>query len=143
MLNPPCNRCGCIIAFADLYRHSPGAGSRCFRRWRRNEKTSQRQSTQRNLARALVAKALAHPTRLRLLDALQDSEHCVHELTALVTVDQSTVSRHLALLKRTGLVAARKDGVRTIYRVQAHGIRKVYRDIDSILREVSLPQSAP
>ncbi len=45
-------------------------------------------------ARARVAKALAHPSRLIILDAIADGERCVCELTELVGADQSTVSKH-------------------------------------------------
>jgi DNA-binding transcriptional ArsR family regulator len=46
-------------------------------------------------ARARIAKALAHPTRLMMLDVLADREWCVCELTELAGLDQSTVSKHL------------------------------------------------
>ena len=56
-------------------------------------------------ARAAIAKALAHPTRLLMLDALADGELCVCELTELVGADQSTVSRQLAILRQAGIVS--------------------------------------
>jgi ArsR family transcriptional regulator len=49
--------------------------------------------------RSLIAKALGHPSRLMIVDALQEKEICVCELTDLVGADQSTVSRHLSVLK--------------------------------------------
>ena len=61
-------------------------------------------------ARAKVAKALAHPSRLMMLDLLGKSEMSVTEITEAVGADQSTVSKHLAILKETGLIAARKEG---------------------------------
>ncbi len=61
--------------------------------------------------RARIAKALAHPSRLLMLEALENREQCVCELTELVGADQSTVSKHLAVLKQAGLVEDRKDGV--------------------------------
>ncbi len=68
-------------------------------------------------ARAKVAKAMAHPSRLLMLDLLQKQEMCVSELTEAVGVDQSTVSKHLAILKETGLVDVRKQGAMSYYRV--------------------------
>ena len=50
-------------------------------------------------ARATVAKALGHPSRLLILEALAEKDMCVCELTELVQADQSTVSKHLAVLK--------------------------------------------
>ena len=59
-------------------------------------------------ARARVAKAVAHSSRLLMLDALGQTELCVCELTELVGADQSTVSKHLAVLKQAGLVEDRR-----------------------------------
>ena len=74
-----------------------------------------RHPRQRYEARAQVARALAHPSRLMMLDALQDGELCVCELTELVGADQSTVSKHLAVLKQVASSrTARKAGRRSI-----------------------------
>ncbi len=59
-------------------------------------------------ARARIAKALAHPSRLLILDALRQGELCVCELTPLVGADQSTVSKHLAVLRQAGLTVKRE-----------------------------------
>lgn len=59
---------------------------------------------------ASVFKALGHPARLRMVYALRSGEKCVCELQELVGLDVSTVSRHLALLKREGVVSSRKEG---------------------------------
>ncbi len=62
-------------------------------------------------------KVLAEPTRLRLLDALRDGERTVTELAGALDLGQANVSRHLALLRRHGMVARRKEGVRRPYRI--------------------------
>jgi ArsR family transcriptional regulator len=54
-------------------------------------------------ARAKVVKALAHPTRLFIVDELSRGKRCVCELTELVEADMSTVSKHLAILKERAL----------------------------------------
>jgi ArsR family transcriptional regulator len=59
---------------------------------------------------AFVFKTLSDPTRLRLLNLLADGETCVCELTDTLRVVQPKVSRHLARLKRAGLVDARRNG---------------------------------
>ncbi len=64
---------------------------------------------------ARVLKALAHPARLRILEAIEKNERCVCELTDMLGLDQSTVSKHLAALRQAGLVQSRKDGVMTFY----------------------------
>ncbi len=68
-------------------------------------------------ARAQIFKALAHPARLRVMDALaQHKEQCVCDLTELIGSDMSTVSRHLSVLKNAGLVAVEKRGQMVFYR---------------------------
>ncbi len=86
-------------------------------------------------ARASVAKALAHPTRLFLLDALSKREMCVYDLTALVEADQSTVSKHIAVLKNAGLVAGRKEGSMNYYRVTCSCLDGFFECIESILKD--------
>ena len=55
--------------------------------------------------------AIAEPTRLRLLALMLDGETCVCDLTAALRIPQPTASRHLARLRRAGLVSVRKDGL--------------------------------
>jgi DNA-binding transcriptional ArsR family regulator len=65
----------------------------------------------RTLAAAVaVHKALAHPARLRILAMLRGGELCVCQITAVLGAATSTVSAHLAELRRAGLVEERKDG---------------------------------
>ncbi len=66
-------------------------------------------------------KTLSDPTRLRLLNLLACGETCVCELTDTLRVVQPKVSRHLARLKRAGLVDARRDGKWMHYRWAQHG----------------------
>ena len=65
--------------------------------------------------RADILKSLAHPIRVLILDALSKKDLCVNELNQLVDVDQSTISRHLAQLKKTGIVSERKLGAKVIH----------------------------
>jgi len=60
-------------------------------------------------------KALANPIRFLLVDALSRGDLCVNELNELVNVDQSTLSRHLAQLKKVGIVSERKNGTKVIH----------------------------
>lgn len=61
--------------------------------------------------------ALAEPTRIKLLDRLREGEATVLELTALVGTTQQNVSKHLNLLQRSGIVARRKRGNFSHYRI--------------------------
>lgn len=56
-------------------------------------------------------KALAHDTRLRILNLLFDGEVCVCRIMDILQLPQSTASRHLAILKNAGLVDDRRDGI--------------------------------
>jgi ArsR family transcriptional regulator, arsenate/arsenite/antimonite-responsive transcriptional repressor len=70
---------------------------------------------------AFLFKTLSDPTRLRLLNLLAAGETCVCELTDTLRVVQPKVSRHLARLKRAGLVDARRNGKWIYYRWSRHG----------------------
>ena len=54
--------------------------------------------------RAAILKALAHPTRLFMIEELADKSYCVCELTEMVGLDVSTVSKHLAILKDAAII---------------------------------------
>ncbi len=66
---------------------------------------------------ANVFKALGHPTRLWIVKQLADGEHCVCEFVAAVGVDFSTISQHLAILKRAGVITDDKRGKSVYYRL--------------------------
>ena len=73
-------------------------------------------------AQARIFKALGHPSRLLMVDALRDGEKCVCDLQALVGDDMSTISKHLAVLRDAGVVTRRKQGVNIYYRHAAEQI---------------------
>jgi ArsR family transcriptional regulator, arsenate/arsenite/antimonite-responsive transcriptional repressor len=97
---------------------------------------------QRFVARARIAKALAHPSRLLMLSALEERERCVGELTQLVGADQSTVSKHLAVLRSAGLVADRRDGAQTICRLKVCCLEGFWQCVESVLRDNLATQRA-
>lgn len=66
---------------------------------------------------ATRAKALAHPARVRLLAMLGSGELCVCQMTAVLGLSASTVSAHLAVLKRAGLAVERKEAKWVFYRL--------------------------
>jgi DNA-binding transcriptional ArsR family regulator len=67
------------------------------------------------------AKGLAHPARLRLLAMLAGGELCVCQMTAVLELAPSTVSQHLSVLSRGGLVSERKTGKLVFYRLREDG----------------------
>jgi ArsR family transcriptional regulator len=64
-----------------------------------------------------VFAALADPTRLRILALLSEDEICVCHIHASLDVPQPTASRHLAYLRKSGLVETRRDGIWMHYRL--------------------------
>ncbi|MFP3904348.1 MAG: ArsR/SmtB family transcription factor [Armatimonadota bacterium] len=84
-------------------------------------------------ARAEVMKALAHPSRLVMLDALVEGEKCVCELQELVASTMPTVSRHLAQMKNAGIVETRRDGNNIYYRLLVPCVLQVFPCIDRVL----------
>jgi ArsR family transcriptional regulator len=69
--------------------------------------------------------ALGHPIRLELLDRLAGEPRCACELEPDFALDQSTISRHLIILKRAGLVQAHREGVRVTYTVSDRRIERI------------------
>jgi ArsR family transcriptional regulator len=84
--------------------------------------------------RALVLKALAHPSRLLLVERLEQRARCVSELTRLVGADVTTVSKHLAVLKRAGIVAAERRGMQVYYRLAMPCVMGFFNCVSEVLR---------
>ena len=80
-----------------------------------------------------VFKALADKTRLRVLALLANNEVCVCHIHDSLELPQPTVSRHLAYLRRCGLVTARRDGVWMHYRVSRSLNPLIQRIVNSSL----------
>ena len=85
-------------------------------------------------ARAEIVKALAHPTRLMMADRLAAGECCVCELQALAGADMSTVSKHLAVLKKAGIVEDEKRGLKVFYRLCCPCLGEFFGCIEGVLR---------
>ena len=83
-------------------------------------------------------KALADRTRLRLISLIGDSEVCVCFFVAILKVSQPKISRHLAYLRRAGIVAARREGKWMHYRLaeppDEHAAR-IFREVRASLAE--------
>ncbi len=87
-------------------------------------------------ARAKVMKALAHPSRLFIVDELSRGERCVRDLTEMVGADVSTVSKHLALLKNAGVVIDARRGAQVFYRLRVPCILNFFGCVEAVLEEV-------
>lgn len=82
--------------------------------------------------RVKIIKALAHPARLRVVEALAAGERCVGELHALVGGDLSTVSKHLTLMRKAGWIECGKNGQQVRYRLACDCLPTFLRCIEDI-----------
>jgi DNA-binding transcriptional ArsR family regulator len=82
--------------------------------------------------RSEVIKALAHPTRLFIIDFLADGEKCVCEIVEQVGVDISTISKHLLVMKNAGLVESEKRGLNVFYKMTCPCILNLFTCLESI-----------
>lgn len=78
-----------------------------------------------------IFSVLADPTRRQILDALREQDQTVMELVKKVKIKQSGVSRHLAILSKSGLVSSQKDAQKHIYSLQL----EPFRELDSWLEQ--------
>lgn len=84
-------------------------------------------------AKAQILKAIAHPTRLFIVDELSRGERCVCELTEMVGADMSTVSKHLSVLKTAGIVADDKRGSMVFYRLKVPCILNFFQCVEAVM----------
>lgn len=85
-------------------------------------------------ARARVLKAMAHPTRLFIVDELSRGERCVCELQEMIGADMSTVSKHLAVLRTAGLLSDEKRGNQVFYTLRVPCILNFFGCVESVLQ---------
>lgn len=83
--------------------------------------------------KAQVLKAMAHPSRLCIVEELAKKERCVCELTEMIGADMSTVSKHLTVLKQAGIVADEKRGSMVFYRLRVPCLGKLFESVESVL----------
>lgn len=86
-------------------------------------------------ARAGILKALAHPSRLIIVDELAHGPRCVAELRDLVDCDMSTVSRHLSVLKNAGLLTDQKQGLQVFYHLKTPCVLDFFQCVESVLND--------
>ena len=84
--------------------------------------------------RAKIAKAMAHPTRLFIIDELSRQERCVCELTEMIGADTSTVSKHLTVLKNAGIVKDEKRGTMVYYQLRVPCVVNFFDCIEAVIQ---------
>jgi len=83
--------------------------------------------------RAAIMKALAHPSRLMMVEELEKGPRCVCELQELVGADMSTVSKHLAVMKNAGLVYDVKQGTTVYYHLKTSCVLDFIACVDRVI----------
>jgi len=88
-------------------------------------------------ARTRIIKALAHPSRLFMVDELSKHERCVGELTEMVGDDVSTVSKHLSVLKAAGIVIDEKRGNQVFYSLRVPCVLKFFDCVGAVMQSLA------
>ncbi len=97
--------------------------------------TTTAQNLKKYKNRAEIFKALAHPSRLLVVDTLAQHRKCVCELTELIGSDISTVSRHLSVLKNAGLIADEKKGTTVYYSLRVPCVLNFFKCVETALEK--------
>jgi DNA-binding transcriptional ArsR family regulator len=84
-------------------------------------------------ARANVFKALAHPSRLLIVEELARKPHCVCELTEMIGADISTVSKHLSVLKGAGIIQDEKRGLQVYYHLKMPCVLRFFDCVGEVI----------
>jgi ArsR family transcriptional regulator len=84
--------------------------------------------------KAEVLKALAQPTRLKILEYLRGGEKCICEIVPAINGEQSNISRHISVMQKSNLVTTRKDGVKVMVKVKDPKIFEILDHVGFLLR---------
>lgn len=84
-------------------------------------------------ALAGIIKAMAHPSRLLVINELKHQDRCVSELTEMIGSDTSTVSKHLSILKNAGIISDMKKGTTVYYNLQCPCVLDFIHCIEGVI----------
>jgi len=84
---------------------------------------------------AEIAKAIAHPLRIAILDFLKDGEQCVCDIAEFVGSERSNVSRHLSVMVGAGVLGYRKEGLKVIYELKTPCILDFLSCVTAVLKQ--------
>ena len=85
--------------------------------------------------KAEILKALAQPTRLKILELLRNGERCICEIVPAINGEQSNISRHISLMQKSHLVTTRKDGVKVMVKVRDPKIFEILDNVSLLLKK--------
>lgn len=84
---------------------------------------------------AEIAKAVAHPLRVAVVDFLKDGERCVCDIAEQVGSERSNVSRHLSVMVSAGVLTYRKDGLKVFYKLRTPCIVDFLACVTNVLKQ--------
>jgi ArsR family transcriptional regulator len=93
-------------------------------------------------ARANILKAMAHPTRLFIIEELSEETHNVGELTEKIGADISTVSKHLNVLKSEGIIHDERKGTSIYYHLSCPCVLNFYECVEGVIKSNAEKQIA-
>ncbi|MDV3297179.1 MAG: metalloregulator ArsR/SmtB family transcription factor [Brachybacterium paraconglomeratum] len=91
-------------------------------------------------AKAELFRTLGHPVRIRILELLSERDHAVHELLDEIDVEPSNLSQQLAVLRRSSMVASRREGTEVVYSVSVPEVRDFLVSARTLLSQVIASQ---
>ncbi|MBC8378409.1 MAG: winged helix-turn-helix transcriptional regulator [Planctomycetes bacterium] len=84
---------------------------------------------------AAIAKAIAHPVRMAVLEFLKPGEQCVFDIAEAVGTERTNLSKHLSVMTNAGVLTSRKDGLKVMYRVKTPCLLRFMDCIKDCLKE--------
>ena len=85
--------------------------------------------------KAAIAKAMAHPVRVAVLEFVKDGEQCVCDIAEAVGTERSNLSKHLSLMTGAGVLTSRKEGLKVFYRIKTPCVLKFLDCLKDCLKE--------
>jgi DNA-binding transcriptional ArsR family regulator len=85
--------------------------------------------------RSKILKALAHPSRIFIVEKIHNKPYCVCELAKMIGIDQSTTSKHLSILKNAGIIEDKKSGTTVYYSLKYSCIMEFISCIENVIRQ--------
>jgi len=84
---------------------------------------------------AEIAKAIAHPLRIAIINFLKDGPQCVCDIAETIGSERSNVSRHLSVMVNAGVLEYRKEGLKVIYKLKTPCILEFFSCIRRVLKQ--------
>jgi len=84
---------------------------------------------------AEILKALAHPSRIKILQALKEDAKCVRELEEILKIKQSNLSQHLKILRNRGILEYERKGIEVCYRIKNETVLEIIKCVDKLYRK--------